>query len=191
MNEFSTYEHVVKQKIEGKWRLARIGLVLFYVLFALTLLLLLIAWNVPQLIALLPLLLWILVFFTWRFACVEYEYSITSGTLTFCKIYGNRTRRKILEIRLRDATQIVPLDGGKFSEQATRWHPEREFVAVSSWRAPEIYLILFELDDKKAKEKRRGIFYFEPTARALQICKFYNPSATVLQKTPPSQGESQ
>ena len=181
MNEFLTYEHAVKQKAVGKWRLARIALVALYIFFTLTLVLAFIALHIPQLIALLPLALWILVFFTWRFVSVEYEYSITSGTLTFCKIYNNRARRKFLEITLRDAVCIAPLDGARYSEQATAWHPEREFCAVSSWSAPHIYMILFELSDRKRGEKRRAIFYFEPTQKALQICRFYNPSATVMQ----------
>jgi len=182
LNEFLTYEHAVKQKIEGKWRLARIGLVALYVFFTLSWVLLFIAVSIPHLIAILPLFLWMLVFFTWRYVCVEYEYSITSGVLTFSKIYNNRTRRKVLELTLRDAVSIAPLDGASHSERATAWHPEREFSAISSLRAPDIYIILFELTDKRKKEKRRAIFYFEPTAKALQICRFYNPSATVLQK---------
>ena len=182
MNEFLTYEHVVRQKIEGKWRLARIGMVALYVLATLIAALLFIRWNIPQLIALLPILIWILIFTTWRYVCVEYEYSVSSGILTFSKVFGNRSRRKCLELTLRDAVKIAPLDGDLHSAAATKWHPEREFCAVSSWRAPHIYIILFELDDRKKKEKRRAIFYFEPTDRALQICRFYNPSATIMQK---------
>ena len=183
MNEFTTYEHAVSQKIEGKWLLARIGLVFLYVSLTVVILLCGICTRIfVPLLALTPVFIWILVFITWRFVSVDYEYSITSGTLTFAKIYGNRSRRTFLEIELRQASRIAPLDNGTWTAQADKWHPEREFSAISSLKAPDIYFILFEFKDKKGKEKRRAVFYFEATARALQICRFYNPSATVMTK---------
>lgn len=183
MNEFSTHEHAVAQRIEGRWLIARIGLVFLYVATAVAILLLGIRTGyLAPLIALTPVTVWILVFFTWRFVSVEYEYSITSGVLTFAKIYGNRTRRTFLKIELRQASRIAPLDNDVWTAEADKWHPEREFSAVSSMSAPDIYFILFEHGNEKTKEKRRTVFYFEATSRALQICRFYNPSATVLTK---------
>lgn len=180
MNEFSTYEFVVRQKIEGKWRAARIALIALYILFPVTVLLLgMKAQIIAPLLALIPISLWILVFITWRLVAVEYEYSITSGVLTFAKIYGGRSRRKILELSLHDAVRIAPLENEAEAARANAWRPEREYSAISSLRAPDIYFILFEdASDKKAK--RRAVFYFEATGRALQICRFYNPSGTVM-----------
>ena len=183
MNEFSTYEFAVDQKIEGRWLLARIALIAFYILVGAGLLLAGFGTRIfVPLLALTPVLIWILVFVTWRYVSVEYEYSITSGILTFAKIYGNRSRRVMLELDLRQASRIAPLDSEEHAAFAKAWHPEREYSAISSLRAPDIYFILFEHNNKKDKEKRRTIFYFEATGRALQICRFYNPSATVLAK---------
>lgn len=183
MNEFSTYEFVVHQKIEGKWLLARIGLILLYSAYVLGALLLgLTTRIIVPLLALIPVTLWILVFVTWRYTDVEYEYSITSGELTFAKIFGSRSRRRQLVILLRDAVRIAPLDNGEYSALATQWRPEREYSAVSSMSAPDIYYILFECKGSGKKDKCRAIFYFEATARALQICRFYNPSGTVMTK---------
>ena len=183
MNEFTTYEHAVSQKIEGRWLVARIGLVFFYVCVALSMLLIGIGTGyLAPLIALTPLLIWILVFVTWRFVAVDYEYSITSGVLTFARIYGNRSRHTVLEIELRQASRIAPLDNGVWTAHADKWCPEREYSAISSLKAPDIYFILFEHNSESRKEKRRAVLYFEATNRALQICRFYNPSATVLTK---------
>lgn len=183
MNEFTTHEHAVAQKIEGKWLVARIGLVFLYVALATVILLCGIGTRIfVPLLALTPVFICIVIFITWRYVSVEYEYSITSGILTFAKIYGNRSRRTFLEIDLREASRIAPLDNGPHTEQADRWHPEREFSAISSLKAPDIYFILFEFKDKKSGDKRRAVFYFEATSRALQICRFYNPSATVVTK---------
>ena len=183
MNEFSTYEFAVDQKIEGRWLLARILLVIFYVLVAAGILLAGVGTKIfVPLLALVPVLIWLLVFVTWRYTDVTYEYSITSGVLTFAKIYGNRSRRVFLELNLREASRIAPLDDAAEAQKAAKWHPEREYSAISSLKAPDIYFILFEHTDHRAKEKRRTVFYFEATNRALQICRFYNPSATLMRQ---------
>ena len=181
MNEFSTYEFVVKQKTEGKWILARVGMIALYVAFVL-------AWVVigikgfAALLALVPVTLWILIFFTWRYVSVEYEYSITSGELRFSKIFGGRSRRTCLTLQLRNAVRIAPLENAEEAKKAEAYAPEREFSAISSLRAPDIYFMLFEYEFKEhgKTKKRRAILYFEATAKALQICRFYNPSATLM-----------
>ena len=181
MHEFSAFEHCVGQRITAKWAALRVALVLFYALFVVALLVvglfIRIGWP---LFALVPLLLWILVFVTWRYTDIEYEYTITSGKLAFSKIYGGRSRKRVFEMNLRDAVLIAPLDNGSYSARATAYRPERSFEGVSSFLAPNIYMLLFELDAKKRADKRRAIFYFEITKKALAICRFYNQSATVI-----------
>ena len=180
MNEFSTYEFVVAQKNEGTWKLARIGMITLYVCFVIGCFLLGISANVIPPLALVPIFTWMLVFFTWRYVSVEYEYSITSGELTFSKIFGNRSRRTVLKLMLRDALRIAPLDNTEEARKANEYLPEREFWAISSQNASDVYFILFEY--KQGGSTHRAIFYFEATQKALQICRFYNPSATVLSK---------
>ncbi len=181
MNEFLTYEFAVSQKKEGKWILARAGLILFYILYVLGVLFLGMKYSIiAPLLAFIPLSLWVIIFITWRRVAVDYEYSVTSGVLTFTKIYGNRSRRKIFEMNIRDAVRIAPLGDEDEASRGAAYRPEREFVGVSSMSAPDIYFMLFEINDRKAREKRRAIFYFEATTKMLSICRFYNPSGTVL-----------
>jgi hypothetical protein len=178
MNEFSTYEFVVSQKIEGAWRAARIGMIALYVCFVLGCLLLGISFNVLPPLALVPVFTWILIFCTWRYVAVDYEYSITSGELTFSKIFGNRSRRTQLKLMLRDAVRIAPLDDEAEAAKAAAFRPVREFWAISSQNATDVYFMLFEY----GKDKEHAVFYFEATQKALQICRFYNPSATLVTK---------
>ena len=181
MHRFSSYEFSVSQKREGKWIAARVGLIAFYMLFVLTALLLGLKLRlIVPLLAFIPLSLWILIFVTWRYVQVDYEYSMESGTLSFTKIYGNRQRKRIFTMQLADAVRIAPLADEAEAARGAAYHPEREFVGVSTMYAHDIYFVLFELDDAKNREKRRAIFYFEATAKALAICRFYNPSGTVV-----------
>jgi hypothetical protein len=87
-----------------------------------------------------------------------------------------------MKMRVRDASLIAPLDGDVYSAKATTYQPEKEFSAVSSMTAPDIYFMLFELEDPKSGKKSRAIFYFEATAGTLKICRFYNQAATVVTK---------
>ncbi len=161
--------------------MARVGLILFYALYVLGILFLGMKYSlIAPLIAFIPISLWVIVFITWRRVAVDYEYSVTSGVLTFTKIFGNRARRKIFEMNIKDAVRIAPLGNADVASRGAAYRPEREFVGVSSMSAPDIYFMLFEVNDRKAREKRRAIFYFEATAKMLSVCRFYNPSGTVL-----------
>lgn len=181
MNEFSNYEFAVSQKVEGKWRAARLGLIAFYVIYPLVLLFFTMQNpGFAPLYAFIPISLWLIIFITWRYVSVDYEYTTVSGTLTFTKVFGNRSRKRIFEMQLKNAIRIAPLDNESEAARATAYHPEREFVGVSSMSAPDIYFMLFELSDNKSGEKRRAIFYFEATQKMLAICRYYNPTATVL-----------
>ena len=182
MSEFNSYEFVVEQAKEGKHRLARLGMVSLYVLYCIAWLVAGLITKLIPLLALVPVTLWIIVYFTWRYVSLEYEYSIMSGELTFSKIFGGRSRRTVMKMRLRDASLIAPLDGDIYSAKATAYQPEVEFSAISSLKAPDIYFMLFELEDEKSGKKKRAIFYFEATAGALKCCRFYNQAATVVTK---------
>ena len=135
MNEFSTYEFVVAQKNEGGWKLARIGMIVLYVCFVAGCFLLGIAANVLPPLALVPVFTWMLVFFTWRYVSVEYEYSIVSGSMILCKICGGRIRRRKAEIRIKNMHAIAPYDGA-YIKAAQEYAPEVTLDFTSSMQSP-------------------------------------------------------
>jgi hypothetical protein len=75
MNEFSTYEFAVRQRKEGRWRAARIALIALYIGFPVAIMIFGAVNKVLlPLLALTPVATWMLVFATWRFVDIEYEY---------------------------------------------------------------------------------------------------------------------
>ena len=84
---------------------------------------------------------------------------------------------------MRNALLIAPLDDARSRTTAEQYRPEREFHAISSLSSPDVYFMLFEYENKKEKEKRRAILYFEATEKALSVCRFYNKSATMVRET--------
>ena len=175
MNEFTTYEFTVSQKHEGRYFWARILLFAAYVLYVIVVVIIgALTRIVAPMLALIPVSVWMLVFFTWRYVNVDYEYSITSGVLTFTKIYGNRSRKKITEIRLKDAQAIAPLGDRLQKSRLEAWGAEQVWSALSSSSAMDAYFITY-INDKKEK----CAFLFEATEKALKICKYYNPPTVV------------
>lgn len=174
MNEFSTYEFVVSQRSDGLLKAKKITAVCCYIAFGLLLFTLLFISKLFQLIALLPIAEWLLIFLTWRYLNVDFEYSMTSGVITFTKIYSNRTRRQILKLTIKDIKEIAP-----YTDEAIT-HLEAlllkdDHIHVSSMAAPDIYYAVFENDKDKLE-----VVYFEATAKALSIFKFYNSSTKIV-----------
>ncbi len=175
MNEFQSYEYTIKQECEGVILAKRICLIASYALVALIVLGLGIITRIfAPFLALLPLSLWILVYFTWRYVDVEYEISVVSGFLAMSKIYGGKSRKRVFETRIKDMTVILPYSEKNY-EKALRFSPTVEYRALSSSTAEDVYFALFE-DEKEQKV----IFYFEPDGKSgkiLKIMKFYNAPA--------------
>ena len=178
MNEFNTYEYSVEHyKKDPKLRLKKTLLVIFYVVYCFALIFVVAFAKAgvlaAPLMALIPVTCWIIAFFTWRYAKPEYEYSMTSGVLTFSVIYGNRTRKKKFDTRIAQADTIAPYSVSAKSD-IEKYAPQTTYMGVSSLYSPDAYYMLFETADGK-----RCVYYFEATDKALKILRFYNPKTVV------------
>ena len=107
-------EYTVARKAEGKNKLARVALVFAYVIFAVAYAFVFISIKIPQLIAILPLLLWIAVFFTWKYASYDISYKVEEGYFYVDKIVGKK-RKNVFSIRVREANEIAPLSAEKMA----------------------------------------------------------------------------
>ena len=166
MHESSTYEFVVAEKPTGmrklKKTLCRIGVLAVPIGFAI----LCLAIQLYP-VAILPLSLLGVVLFFWKVFNVEYEYSLTSGIMTFSRINGNMRRKKLLELHIKEMHEIAP-----YTEDA-KTHLEtlplvKNHVYVSTMAADDIYYAVFKQDDELQ------VVYFEATEKALHILHYYN-----------------
>ena len=95
MNEFANYyEYVVAAKVDGKLLRNRILLVIGYVLYAIVFMTLVFASKLLPLGAFVVVTTAIIVYLTWRYVDVEYEYTVVKGEMTFSKIYGRLLMKK-------------------------------------------------------------------------------------------------
>lgn len=119
-----------------------------------------------------PLSLWIIVWLTWRFTQVEYEYSFFSGELTVNRILGNRTRKTLTKVRIQQLSAVFPaseLNQSKIEAFAA----ESTIMAVSESTAEGIWVALWN----DAESGKRMALYFEPNEKAIKILKYYNAAA--------------
>lgn len=177
---FTTYEFVVAQKAEGRFLRRRILFILMYALYVAAFLTVGIITRIGiPLVALVPVTTWILIFFTWRYVQVEYEYSMTSGILVFTEIYGGRSRKKMMEVHIKDAIAILPLSDPATEEQVNRFAPEIVYSGIPSTKAEDTYVMLFEDRKEAGKDKGKHVaFTFVATTQALKVMKYYNSFAT-------------
>ena len=174
MSEFNTYEYVVGVKKGASVTLKKLGMLALYFVFVVLWFVFGFATKFYPLLALIPITLWILIFLTWRYVNVEYEYSFVSGEMTVSKIFGARTRKKILNIRIKNCTLIAPLSENK--EKVKAFAPVKTTYALSCADSPEAYVALYECDGT------RGALYFDANEKALKMFRFYNAPATVIKK---------
>lgn len=177
-NDFtSTYEYTVEQKAEGKFRLMKIAFFALYILYPVIFMAILFVIQLFQLFALVVVTEWMLVYFTWKYTKPEYEYSVTSGRVTFSVIHGKRSRKEMLNFAIKDCLKIAPATDGDFLAMLEQYDPEVTYSAVSTVDSPDKYYAAFE-----TPEGKRCVFYFEATEKMLKLCRNYNSAHTVITK---------
>ncbi len=171
MNKNNTFEFVVDEKAEGSRKikkiLGRAGLLaIVFGFFVGCLLIKLYA------LAILPLLMLGLVLYFWKLFNVELEYSMTSGVMTFSRIYGGQRRKKMLEVFIKDMREIAPVVDDTMAHLNSLGVAQDYRFASSSY-ADDMYYAIFDKDGKLC------VVYFEATQKALQILRYYNPSTVI------------
>ncbi|MBQ1229432.1 MAG: hypothetical protein IIX80_00210 [Clostridia bacterium] len=172
------YEVAVREAKSGKLMLKKALLILAYVGYAAGLLLLgTTAKLILPLLALLPVTLWIIVFFTWRYTQVQYEYSFFAGEMTVCRILGDRFRKTLVKVPIALLCAVLPYEED-FTEQIKRFDAQDTIFAASSLSAPSLRVALWKDPD----DGRKLALLFEPDDHALKILHYYNAAALTLRK---------
>ena len=98
MNDFNSAEYVVTQAKEGKNLRTRRLLLLLYIVLGLGISGTLVALKLVPVVAIVPLLLWILVHFTWRKVNVEYKYVVAHSRVAFSECYSSGSDKVTLDV---------------------------------------------------------------------------------------------
>ncbi len=175
MNENNEFEYTVAKKVEGKYRLCRLLMILGYVLFGAAYFFGLAIAHLYPLMAFVVLLEWILIFFTWRFVSIEYRYETVSGGISFYKVLGGKKKKLLLEMRIKEFEEISPVDAEAKARIASMSFDRSYNFARSEKMEDDKYFATFKNEAGKS-----AIVYFEATEQSLKILRFYNSHTTVL-----------
>ncbi|MBE6589090.1 MAG: hypothetical protein E7643_02820 [Ruminococcaceae bacterium] len=167
------FEYAVAEAKNAKLRLKKLLFLLAYVLYGATVLIVGVAVKlILPILCFIPLSIWIIVFFTWKYTQVEYEYSFFSGTLTVSKILGGRKRKNLTKVHIRDLATVFPYSE-KALQRAEGYGAKETVFAASSAEAPDLYVALWE--DKETGV--RHMLCLELNEKAIKIIKYYNMAA--------------
>ncbi len=174
MNDMLNHAEVaVKRKLDGELLFKKILLIFIYVAFALVFFAICFKIKFVQICALLPLFIWMLVFLTWRYTDIEYEYIVSSGELSLAVIYGNRVRKKLLEIKINEAEKIAPYnEAGRAALETVQI--KNVYNILKEKNSPRAYYALFDIP-----KKGKTLVLFEGDEKALKIMRFYNPRTVI------------
>ena len=182
-------EHVVERKKVGLYRYKSYAIASLFVIIPAILIiacmaigglstnLMFLRWS----IFLVPLFVFIAVKFgpiATAYGRVAYEYSVSSGEISFAKIYGDRFRREWVSFKLSDAEKVAPYHYLTYKEDADRGSFSAVYKACSSMDAPNLYYCIF-----RDSKNQRCIVYFEVIKKSLRMIKTYCPS-TVMTNVP-------
>ena len=176
MTEFQIYEYTVKPQTKGLWLRRKIGAIILYFVFAavyfvISGLLLDGALFYPMLFAL-PLILFGIILFSWKYTKVEFEFQLEGDTLKISEIYGKSARKKKLEVAVRDFIEIAPYTADS-QEHVESFAPEKDFLFFSSLDSPALCYGLF-----KGAEDKLWVVYFDVTDEMVRRLRRLNPTNT-------------
>lgn len=172
--DFNSYEYTVEQKGVGKWRIIRLLMLLAYVLYCAVYFLVIYISRIIPLGALIPVTLWIIVYFTWRYTKPAYKYAIESGAFIYTVIYGGKTKREKFTTRIHEAKMIAPIGEVMASLSGTKI--AKIYDGAPSNDNKDVYGMLFEESGKSY------ILRFKATHDGLRALKYYN-GKTVITET--------
>ena len=150
-------------------------MILGYVLFGAGYFISLAIAHLYPIMAFTPLLVWILVFFTWRFVSIEYRYETVSGGIKFYTVYGGKKKKLMLEKRIKEFNEISPVNADTKARLSSTRFDKSYFLSRSENDDTDKYFATF-----KNSEGKECIVYFEATEQLLKILKFYNSNTTVM-----------
>lgn len=168
----SPYSYVVSEKMTPKLRMKKILLIALYILWGGGILIGGTALQlVAPLLAFVPISIWILVWLTWRYTQISYEYTFESGTLKVNRILGERSRRKITEVKIRDIENVY-LNTNDNSEKIDAFSADNKIFAASSDNSEQLIAICW-----KDKNQKKIVLYLEANEKAIKIMRYYNSVA--------------
>ena len=166
-------EYTVEQKAEGKNLRKRILLVCLYLFFGLGVsgFFLFGPIKIWPIGSIMPVLTFILVGLTWRYAALEHKYEVANAKFRVSEIYGRKKQETVFENLVSELSIIAPMT----DEYREQWEKaDRILDYRGSKNTPDAYFVRLDKDGTST------VVYFEAINKMLKVMKFYNAKGTVV-----------
>ena len=165
-------QFVVKKKPDKGQKATRLLFILLYVLFAAGYcVLFLVITKIPYVLAILPILVWMLFFFTWNRLWKESAYVVDKGYFYAYRVNGRNRATLAEKIHLADAVSITPS-----TEEYSSCFSDAESKADYSTdpSCEDRYVLVY-----MAEGKKRAV-YFVASQKLLSAIKYYAKEQTTV-----------
>ena len=170
-NSFLYAEYAKPITKKGKYGRLRLLLILSYVIVGAAYAAFFVSVHIPHFIAILPLLLWMLVYFTWGTVSFEIRVKTESGLLTIEKLCGKKAK-VLYSVKIKELSTVEIYA----PQRLTAIAPHLALDHRADPHSSASYLALHEKDGKKT------VLLFEATDAVLKIIRYYNEEAIRLEK---------
>ena len=141
-------EFAVARKPDSKIKTQRLLFILLYAAFALAYcFVFLVLVKMGPVIAILPLFLLIMWFFTWKFTKVEYMYIVTQGHLHIYRYDGYNNAKEILKLKVSETEGIYPANDEDYTQYAKAC--EAVIDCSMGMHTDDLYFAIFQIGGKK------------------------------------------
>lgn len=169
-------EFVTSKTKEGSYKTQRMLMIVGYVLFVV--LYVILCATVKMLlpfIALTPLFLWMLIYFTWWVVSVDYRYTVDAATFVAKSVYGDRYEKTLFEGKIKDFSLVAP-KSGEYLNRFNEFAKGASVIDITSGsKAYDVYFALYTDENGN-----KSTLVFEMTSQALGAIRYYNSSVTVV-----------
>ena len=166
-------EFAIARKPDAKIKTQRLLFILLYVAFAFAYcFVFLVLVKMGPVIAILPLFLLIMWFFTWKLTKIEYMYIVTQGHLHIYRYNGYNNAKEVLNVKVSETEGIYPVadsDYTKFSESC-----EAVLDYSMGMGTDDLYFAIFHIGGKKTA------VYFTASAKLLSGLHYFGGENVVV-----------
>lgn len=166
-------EFAVARKPDSKIKMHRFFLILMYLVFAIVYcFVFLVLVKMGPLIAILPLFLLIMWFFTWKLTKIEYMYIVTQGYLHIYQYDGYNNAKEVLKEKLSETEGIYPANDADYKKFADECEAELDYSAGKN--TDDCYFAIFCRDGKKTA------VHFTASAKILTGMRYFGGEKVVV-----------
>ena len=102
-------------------------------------------------LAFVPLSTWVIVWLTWKYTQLSYEYSFFKGEITVTCVFGTNKKRVLANVKIKELTEMRCFKAGAGEKISDISADQVIFAARSEWEENLAVLIWTNSEDKKQR----------------------------------------